>query len=240
MDGVRDKIETDKYCLLLGDCLDVLPTLQAGSVVSDPPYGVNNNCDYTRFTGGLAPNHHHHHGIYGDDTPFDPSPWLAFPEAILWGYQHFAKSVPVGTILVWNKKATNQLGTFLSDCELAWMKGGVGVYLFSHIWHGFDRQTERGEGVLHPSQKPVALMAWCIEKTKGETIIDPYMGSGPTGVACMKLGRRFIGVERDPAYFAIAAQRIAQAAEEPPLFKAIREAEQGNLFAKSIEQGDIE
>lgn len=205
--------------LIRGDCLEVLPTLgKVDAVVTDPPYGVNNDCDYTRFTGGLAPNHHHHHGIYGDDKPFDPSPWLEFPEVILWGYQHFARSLPTGTVLVWNKKAPNQLGTFLSDCELAWMKGGVGVYLHNHIWHGFDRQTERGGTVLHPSQKPVALLEWCLRKIDGETILDPYMGSGTTLVAAVRAGRSAIGIEIEPRYFDIACRRIEEAWGKGSLF----------------------
>ena len=212
------------FRLYLADCLDVLPELEAGSVdavCSDPPYGVNNDCDYTRFTGGLAPNHHHHQGIYGDDKPFDPSPWLEFPQVVLWGYQYFARDLPIGTTLVWNKKANNQLGTFLSDCELAWMKGGVGAYLFNHVWHGFDRQTERGEGILHPSQKPVALMRWCLSKIKGGgAILDPFMGSGTTIVAAIRTGRRAIGIEKEPKYFAIAVKRIEAELNRAPLFEA--------------------
>ena len=75
-------------------------------------------------------------------------------------------------------------------------------------------------------------MTWCLDEVGsevGDSIIDPFMGSGTTGVACMKLGRKFIGVEIDEKYFAIAAKRIAKAAEEPMLFKVAREAEQGTL-----------
>lgn len=218
--------------LFCADCLDVELPLSQLSVVSDPPYGVNNNCDYTRFSGGLAPNHHHHHGIYGDDKPFDPTPWLEAPESVLWGYQYFAQRLPIGTTLVWNKKAENQLGTFLSDCELGWMKGGVGVYLLNHVWHGFDRQTERGDEVLHPSQKPVALMEWCIRKVRGQTILDPFMGSGTTGVACVRLGRKFIGIEKEPRYFEIAVKRIEAELNRAPLFEEPPQV-QRNLLEES-------
>lgn len=196
--------------LSYGDCLDLLPLIEADAVVTDPPYGIGNDCDYTRFTNGLAPNHHHHQGIYDDDKPFDPTPWLRFREVILWGWQFFAAKLPVGTTLVWNKKALNQLGTFLSDCEIAWKKGGVGSFLFDHRWHGFDRQSERGTGVVHPSQKPVELMQWCLTKVKGETIFDPYMGSGTTAVACIRTGRKFIGCEIERRYFDIAVKRVQE------------------------------
>jgi len=198
-----------------GDCMEYMRTMDRDGVivVSDPPYGCANNCDYTRFTGGLAPGRNYHAGILGDDKPFDPTPWLDFPKVILWGYQFFADKVPQGTVLVWLKKRDNQLGKFLSDCELAWQKGGKGVYLYKHTWSGFDRGSERNQKSLHPSQKPVALMEWCIERVSkpGDTIFDPFMGSGSTGVACVNLGREFIGCETDAGYFEIAQKRIEAA-----------------------------
>lgn len=113
---------------------------------------------------------------------------------------------------MWLKKRPNQLGTFLSDCELAWMKGGKGCYLFHHVWHGFDRETERGKTV-HPSQKPVALMMWCLERLRlpaGSTVFDPYMGCGATGIAALELGLHFVGCEIEPTYFEIARQRLTE------------------------------
>jgi DNA modification methylase len=204
--------ERDGVQIYHGDCLEMLDDLRrADAVIGDPPWGADTDCDYTRFSGGLAPNHHHH-GIQGDDQPFDPSPWLDFENVILWGYQFFAERLPLGTVLVWNKKRDNQLGTFLSDGELAWQKGGKGCYIFQHTWHGFDRATERNEPVLHPSQKPVRLMEWCIERVTepGALILDPYMGSGSTGVAAIATGRRFIGVEIDEQYCERAVKRLSQ------------------------------
>jgi tRNA G10 N-methylase Trm11 len=192
-----------------GDCRDL--TIDADAVITDPPWGADTDCDYTRFSGGLAPNHHHH-GIHDDDKPFDPSPWLGYPQVILWGYPFFAQRLPIGTVLIWNKKRDSQLGTFLSDAELAWQKGGQGAYIFDHTWHGFDRETERNEPVYHPSQKPARLMGWCIERvTKpGDLVLDPYMGSGSTALACILMGRRFIGIEIEERYCEIAVKRLAQ------------------------------
>lgn len=198
-----------------GNCLDIMPG--ADAVISDPPWGSNTNCDYTRFSGGITEEGRQAFGaIRNDDRPFDPSPWLEYSSVVLWGYQHFAQRLPVGTVLVWLKKRDSQLASVLSDAELAWQKGGQGVYVFRHIWNGFDRESERGERPMHPTQKPIALFRWCIERITepGDTVIDPYMGSGPCGVACVQTGRNFIGIEIDPGYFDIAKARIEKAQQE--------------------------
>lgn len=203
--------QTGLVTLYHGDCRDVLPTLDpAGvAVISDPPYGCKNDCDYTRFAGGLSESKNYHAGVHGDDEPFDPSPFLTFKWVALFGYQFFAERLPVGTILVWNKKRDNQLGSFLSDCELIWMKGGKGCYLFPHVWHGFDRQSER-EKSLHPTQKPVALMQWIIERAGKDAtmILDPFAGSGATLLAARVLGFRAIGIEINEEYCEIIAKRL--------------------------------
>jgi DNA modification methylase len=72
---------------------------------------------------------------------------------------------------------------------------------------------------LHPWQKPEALLMWCVEKTKGETVLDPFMGSGTTGVACANLGRKFIGIEIEKKYFDIACERIEAAYSQGRLFE---------------------
>jgi site-specific DNA-methyltransferase (adenine-specific) len=200
--------------LHLGDCLSVLKTLEDGSVdavVTDPPYGMKNDCDYTRFTDG--PNGHgsapgqKYNSVIGDDRPFDPSPWIGFHKVVMWGSNHYASRLPVGTTLVWVKRNEPAYGSFLSDAEIGWQKGGHGVYLHKDTsLYGETRKR------THPTQKPVGLMRWCIERLKlkpGSTILDPYMGSGTTGVAAVQLGFNFIGVEIDPAYHAIAERRIA-------------------------------
>lgn len=198
-----------------------IPIEKHYAIVSDPPYGSKTDTNYTRFTGGLSPERNHWKncegtewkGIANDDKPFDPTPWIKNKKVILFGYQFFAQHLPLGTVLVWCKKRPTAIGKFLSDCELAWQKGGYGCYQFNHIWSGFDRQTELGK-TLHPTQKPVALMRWCIERLKlpeGSTIYDPFMGAGATGVAAVELGHNFVGCEIEPAYFSIAQQRIQEA-----------------------------
>lgn len=206
--------------LYLGDnrlVRDSLPN--DASIISDPPYGMKWNTDYTRFTGGLADNRNHGGKIAEDHVDFDPAPWLRFPRVVLWGQPFFARLLPVGTTLVWDKKRESQTGKFLSDAELAWMKGGCGVYIHRQVWNGFDR--DEGGGIEHPVQKPVRLMQWCIAKAKaaGSLIVDPYMGSGTTALAAIATGSPFIGCEIDPMHFATAVRRIDAELSRAPLWE---------------------
>lgn len=200
------------------DCRDLLPQLgKIDAVVTDPPYGISHDTDYTRFVGGKARSRDFGGAIIGDNEPFDPSPWLDFPKVILWGANCFSDKLPMGTWLVWQKRPEDQLGTFMSDAEVAWQRGGHGCYLFKHVWNGFDRDSERGK-TLHPTQKPVALMKWCIERLRlkpGSTILDPYAGSAPVALAAMELGHNYVGIERDATHFATARKRIKRAADRP-------------------------
>jgi site-specific DNA-methyltransferase (adenine-specific) len=212
--------------LYLGDCLDVLPHLpKVDAVITDPPYGMGWNTDSTRFTGGQhkrGPGREDWGAIVGDAAPFDPARWLSFPRVVMFGANHFGASLPVGTTLVWIKKADHLFGTFLSDAEVAWMKGGHGTYCYRKQFPPPSRMAENGGGeVAHPTQKPIDLMAWCLDKAKvpaGAVVLDPYMGSGTTGVAATTTGRNFIGCEVNPAYFEIACRRISDALRQPDFF----------------------
>jgi site-specific DNA-methyltransferase (adenine-specific) len=218
-----DGVDDERCRLILGDCRDHLATLPAdAAIVSDPPYGINHDTDYTRFTKGKAGHTDFGSRIVGDDRPFDPTPWLTFSKVVLFGANCYSDRVPPGTLLVWCKRRDSKTGKFLSDCEVAWRKGGRGVYLFHHYWDGFDRESERGK-TFHPTQKPVALMRWCIERLKlkpDATIVDPYMGSGSTGVAVLQLGFRFIGIECDPTHYATARRRVSAELARHPLLVA--------------------
>ena len=206
--------------LYLGDCRKILPTLgKVDAVISDPPYGMNWNADTKRLkTSSRTTNTRPKtkwENIEGDDEPFDPSLFTGFPEVILFGCNHYASRLPVGTTLVWLKRYDNAFGSFLSDAELAWQKGGHGVYCFRDV----SLQGESNSKV-HPTQKPVPLMQWCVQRTQGEVILDPFMGSGTTGVACAKLGRKFIGVEISEKYFDAAVERLNDAYAHIDMFIA--------------------
>ena len=200
---------SDSVTLILGDCLDHLGIV-AHAVVSDPPYGMKWNTNSKRFSGGKRKRGEGVDDwgkVGGDDKPFDPAPWLEYPACVLWGSNHYGQRLPVGTTLIWMKKPPHLFGTFLSDAEVAWMKGGHGTYCHMNTREYMATQKNK----MHPTQKPVALMAWCMDRAKvpqGATVLDPYMGSGTTGIACIRTGRKFIGIERDPKHFETAVQRI--------------------------------
>jgi site-specific DNA-methyltransferase (adenine-specific) len=212
--------------LYLGDWREAVPGLDdVDAIVSDPPYGMRWNTDSSRFTGGNRGKGRADWGaIAGDDEEFDPTPWLTYRHVVLWGANHYARRLPAGTTLVWVKRHPNNFGAFLSDCEVGWRKGGHGSFAFYKPFSPDLRSVEAtgaAGNYVHPTQKPVALMEWSISYCgEAATILDPFMGSGTTGVAAIKLGRKFVGVEIDPTFFAVACRRIEDAAKQPNLFGA--------------------
>jgi site-specific DNA-methyltransferase (adenine-specific) len=203
--------------LRLGDCLEIMRDLPDGcvdAVVTDPPYGHGYSGIASETPGTRNWSKRFCGAIAGYDIAFDPSPFLsAAPIVVLWGANHYASKLPDSAAwLCWDKRRGTASNNF-SDCELAWCSVGGSARLFTHMWNGLCRDSEIGEH-LHPTQKPVALLRWCLDKAKvqpGATVLDPFMGSGTTGVACVETGRNFIGIEIDPEYFAIAERRIAEA-----------------------------
>ena len=211
--------------LYLGDCRGVLPTLgRVDAVCTDPPYGIG-----FQYSGGGKSKLHtgYRNGtdkpnarqpFAGDDAPFDPADWLAWP-CILWGANHYARRLPEGgRWLAWNKLGDLEPWDSFSDVEIAWCSSPGNDRIFSHLWKGL---CQKGAGTKrdHPTQKPVELMEWCLGfLPNAQTILDPFMGSGTTGVACARLGRKFIGIELEPRYFDIACRRIEAAHRQPRLF----------------------
>ena len=203
-----------------GDCLEILPTLpKVDAVVTDPPYGISHKSG--GGTGGKWANVKHQGvKIAGDEKEFDPSPWLALGvPVVMWGANFFSNRLPGGGWLVWDKRPGIEDMIFnRSDAELAYFSGTKTVKTIRHLWHGICRDSEVGEH-WHPTQKPVAVMAGCLKHLpKAQTILDPFMGSGTTGVACMNLGRKFIGIEIEERYFTIACERIEAAQRQQRLF----------------------
>ena len=189
------------YC---GDAREIVPHLAGEiAVVSDPPYGMDYDTDGSRFTRGgrSLPV------VRGDDGPFDPSQWAAYRWSVLWGFNHFPAGLDAGGALVWIKRTDAALGCFLSDAELAWVRGTRGVYVYRDTRHA--RAAQRA----HPTEKPVGLMSWSIVMSGapvGVAILDPYMGSGTTLVAARDLGRRAVGVEIEEEYCRVAVERLRQ------------------------------
>src|SRR5260221_209255 len=181
---------------------------KVADVLADPPYGIAYNGDHSRFTAKPSEwwwrteQHHLIHtkraAVMNDTTPFDSTPWLAYKRVCLWGAQHYAAALPAGSWLVWDKRHANGKA-LLSDGDMAWLNKGRGVYIFSHVWQGLIRAEP--EPHLRPTQKPVRLMMWCLERMKaGTSVLDPYCGSGPTILACERTGRTCYAMEIDPRH----------------------------------------
>jgi site-specific DNA-methyltransferase (adenine-specific) len=224
--------------LWLGDCREIAPTLwPIDAIVSDPPYGQDYKVN-TFYAGGTRENAvvqrngkalmvrpNLYEPIHGDREPFDPSPWInAAPEVLLWGAHKFADRLPAGGWLVWDKVPTGKVRD-QGDGEAAWINRDQPMRIFRLLWDGLcvgegaRHEVTAGQKRYHPSQKPEILMAWCLTFIKGQTILDPYMGAGATGVAAVRAGKRFIGIEIDPRYFDIAVERITNAQRQTSLFE---------------------
>ena len=187
-----------------GDCRDVLPLLgKVDAVVTDPPYGI-----------GIAANpvRQKHERMAWDSAPPPASTFAMIAAAsdvqIIWGGNYFG--LPASQcFLVWDKVQPENFS--LAMCEMAWTNMKSPAKLFRRHVVSYDKN--------HPTQKPVELMEWCISRAGNpQTILDPFMGSGTTGVACMNLGRRFIGIEIERKYFDIACERIARAQAQGRMF----------------------
>jgi hypothetical protein len=210
--------------LYLGDCREILPLLpKVDAVVSDPPYGISLQTD-NRWREAIDPGKRKvYRPVHGDDESFDPTFMLKLaPRVTLWGANHYADKLPPSRgWLVWNKRDAGASGMH-SDAELAWTNAIGATRCHNQFWQGAFRPGEVAEGFLHPTQKALALMRWCVELTSrvGDTVLDPFMGSGSTLLACVKLQRRAIGIEIDQGYFDIACRRIEEAYKQPDMFVA--------------------
>lgn len=220
------KVEIGLATLYLADCMDVLPTLpKVDAVITDPPYGVGQDGGAQRTRGSKKTN--------GEKMGWDVSrPSKNVFEAmecagevrIYWGGNYFADYLPASMgWLYWEKR----MGGDFADGELAWTNQHKALRQFSYY--------KKNKGDEHPTQKPIALMKWCIEQCKNnpQTILDPFMGSGTTGVAAVQMSRKFIGIEREPTYFDIACKRIEQAQKQDDMFVNLQASvmEQRNLIA---------
>lgn len=216
--------------LYLGDCIDIFPALDVVDLVlTDPPYGLSlaggfgGVGRFTPVSGGtckLIKRREYKTNNWDSETPnqlvFD-AVLSAGKTSIIWGGNYFTDKLPVnGAWLVWDKQ--NMMPTF-SDCELAWTnikRNNVKRIVFMQNGCMGSKEKER----FHPTQKAVQVMKWCIQQAKNsELILDPFMGSGTTGVAAVQLGRKFIGIEREPKYFDTACKRIEQAYAQGQLFE---------------------
>jgi DNA modification methylase len=211
------KVEIGLATLYLGDCTELLGKIgPVDAVITDPPYGIGASSGVGKY--GVRK--------WGGDKDLK---WDSFaPQqvindlldlevpTIIWGGNYF--QLPQHRCpLVWDKGAGMRNRTF-AECEVAYsnLDRNATVYCRDPLASGDYAGKE------HPTQKPVALMNWCVELLPDgtNTILDPFMGSGSTGVSAVQKGRSFIGIEREPSYFQIACRRIEDAQRQKDFFVA--------------------
>lgn len=196
------------------DCLEFMksmPDKSVDAVITDPPYGI-----------GIASNPFRAKFVSQDwdNIPASPEAILEIvrtsEKQIIWGGNYFDLP-PTRCFLIWDKIQPQDFSSAM--CEMAWTSFDSPAKLFRRHVVTYEK--------FHPTTKPLELMRWCVENytSEGDTVFDPFMGSGTTGVACVQLGRNFIGCEIDPKYFAIAEKRIAEAQLQPRLFQELKPQE---------------
>lgn len=189
-------------------------SLQVDLVLGDPPYGI----DYDPNGGTGVAQRQVFERVIGDDEEFDPTPFLQYPHVVLWGANHFAHKLPSSSGWICWVKIGDGGPRDCSDCELAWTNHHVPARRFNHLWRGMIRASERNEPRIHPTQKPVALMKFCIDMMAQKqdeygpirTIFEPFMGSAPGLIAAREMGYQAIGCEIKEKYCEAAAKRLEQ------------------------------
>ena len=215
---MAEKIMIGNAELWHGDCREILPTLsECDLILTDPPYGLG--IDGQKQSVNKNPKHNrkaHEFLGWDSETPerfvFELLRYKSKGQ-IVWGGNYFVDKLPHPTKgwLFWDK---GQRGLTMSDGELAWTSFDFPTRAFTA-----NRVEIQTDGAEHPTQKPARLMVWCLSLVPdAETVCDPFMGSGTTGVACANLGKAFTGIERERKYFDIACERIARAQAQERLF----------------------
>jgi DNA modification methylase len=240
---VSEPVRIGDATLYLGDCLDILPTLgPVDAVVTDPPWGIGIGSGTTSRERGKA--------LYASDA-FDDSETYVMDVCI----PAFSASLKLssgramvtpGVRCLWLYPRPRAVGGFYQPAAVGMSPWGFAGYN-PVLFYGKDPRdgkgqssvmttlTERPSDDRHPCAKPIGAMVWMVGKASlaGETILDPFMGSGTTGVACARLGRKFIGIEIEPRYFDIACKRISREYEQLKLFPPEKKRE-----AVQMELGD--
>ena len=198
-----------------GDCREIVPLLgRFDLLLTDPPYGIGEgNAKRIASRANAAKAKDYGHSEW-DACPPDATTIAILRGAcdshILWGGNYFHGLPPSRAWLVWDKD--NGANDF-ADCELAWTNLDTAVRKFKWRWAGMLQENMQDKDVReHPTQKPLALMAWCLTLAGDDvqTVLDPFAGSGTTGRACKDLGRKCTMIEREERYCEIAARRMGQ------------------------------
>lgn len=213
-----------RHRLMCGDSTDagsvalLMDGAKADMVFTDPPYGINEEGDRSnrggKGKGGLADAKKYKSFV--DDSieyavkAFDIVQDLGVDRQVWWGANYYAHHIPQSNNwFVWDKRVEDKHKDTQSDCELAWVKSKwSSVRIFRHLWKGMMKDSERGKARVHPTQKPVELAIWSFDYFKSvDTVLDLFVGSGSTLIACEKSNRICYGMELDPHYVDVIIQR---------------------------------
>ncbi len=208
--------------LYLGDCLEILPSLgKVDAVVTDPPYGMayqSGHATNRLWKAGRQITNDH------DCTTRDTALAQCSCAALVFGTRKVKPPPNTRQILIWDKGTALGMGAL----DLPWKPSYEEIYVLGRGFVGgrnwgsviahHPTQATAYNGRQHPNEKPVGLVKRLLQWCPTGIVLDPFMGSGTTGVACAKLDRKFIGIEIEPKYFDIACQRIQKAYDQPDLF----------------------
>lgn len=202
--------------LYKGDCLEVMkeiPDKSIDVIITDPPYGILGG---SKTIGGSKLYKANEYNCYWDNERISKEIlneiFRISKNQIIFGYNYISDLLPItNSLIVWDKKEKNDWFDNFSDGEIIWTSYKKPLRIYRFLWMGAIRKGKRIKRV-HPTQKPVELMEWIIKNytNENDTILDCFMGSGSTGVACKHTNRRFIGIELDDNYFEIAKKRIEE------------------------------
>ena len=208
--------EQDNITIYHGDCREILPHLpKVDLVLTDPPYGIDYVPEWKKWNGDKSD----FSPIINDNKPFDPSPFLKFPTVVLFGANYYSDRLPIGGWICWDKRLDEKKDRmFGSPFELAWFtsKNTAAKSKMIRVLHGgvinADSVNGNNEKRVHPTQKPIEVMKRIVLSFthEGDTVFDPFMGSGTTLVAAKQLGRKAIGIEIEEKYCEIAVKRLSQ------------------------------
>lgn len=218
------------------DCMDAMKEFPDGFfdlAIVDPPYGIGvMSMNYT--TSGAVMTHGHSAAKrrdYKKQSEWDIKPSQEYfdelsrvaKKYIVWGGNYFADMLkPSKSFLVWDKRCIDSMSNDFADCEYAYMSKGMGVArMFRYTWNGMIQgNMANKEDRFHPTQKPIKLYQWCLNKyaKKGDKILDTHVGSASSLIACDRMGFDVWGYEIDAEYYKLANERIE------------RELAQGTLF----------
>lgn len=219
----RHKIMYGDSCSAV-DVTKVINGVVIDAVVTDPPYGMNLDTSYKNSEPrhGIKPSSGYE-AVIGDDKPFNPAFFFDYfsdvKEQFWFGADYYREYLPTGgSWLVWDKRdGLPEFDFTLSEFELCWSKERHMRKVYGVRWFGaFGLETEDTPKRIHPTQKPVRLLGAIIELAKASVIIDPFLGSGSTLMACETLDKSCIGIEISPEYCAVTIQRWVDATGQRP------------------------